>query len=250
MRSWHHGEVTAADPFDPMCPCSSGRALRACCSPIGSGEFDDAAVHAVLTALRAFGARDEFAAAMRRNGAALVVPLPEDAQARLLACCEDDFRLMVVQMLYTVLPVRGDASLAAMLLRRGAPGLTPNARALLAQMAAFPPSLYEVCEVTPGQSLRLRDRMRSGDVLIAERSTSWQARPGHLVLARVRTRADGTPVFEPPVLPLLDRESVERLLAAHGAERAMRVDAQHRLLLGLCLLWQATAAAASADEVW
>ncbi len=146
----------ASNPLDPACPCVSGRRLSTCCGAASGGAFTDGEVGHVLLAVLRFGRRDEFAAALRRNRRGLIAELTPEQSRALFDSCEEEVSAGLV-LLLTELPVRKGLTVASLMLRRYCEAARP--RALLAQWAAQPLSLYEVVETFPGKGVVLRESL-------------------------------------------------------------------------------------------
>lgn len=188
------------NPLNPTCPCASGMALLDCCASIRDSDHTSQESEDAMGAIFRFGTRGEFASALRRLRKQMLAPLAPEVVDRLLAQREVELQLTALLLTHVDIPFRGDDTIAKTLLRREGPSMSTRARAVLAQWAAQPLSLYEVLEVFPGEGLRLRDRLRKFTVRVVERLGSQQVRPGWFLLARVRLRPDGVPVLDGPLL--------------------------------------------------
>jgi hypothetical protein len=222
--------MPSAFPFDPPCPCGSEAPLSRCCSAAG-GDYTQDERHAVAKRLADFGARAEFAAALRRAGRRLWVTPRDEHEARLQQEVMDrEGGAVFAGHLFFDALVRGSGTLAHELLRRQRDTLPPRERGLLAQYAAHPQSLYRIEEVFSGQGLRLRDLLRTGSVRVRERTASTQLEPDDTLLVRVIAEPDGTPVLEPPVLRF-DEQAAENLDAWVLRQRGAVPDLHRSLAL-------------------
>lgn len=195
-----HDPVMATNPLDPPCPCRSGRLLASCCAAVTGGEYGDEDVDVALRELVRYSGRGEFAAAIRRTAEAMAAPLDEEADDYLSEHFDLDRKLMCLYAACTERPARGGDSVATLLVRKEGSRQPARVRALLAQWAAQPFSLYEVLEVFEDQGVVLRDHLRLFTVRVAEVTGTRQIRPGWWMAVRVRIRPDGTPVMDPPIL--------------------------------------------------
>lgn len=232
-----HDAEMADNPLDPVCPCRSGRSLASCCANVPGGEYGDDDVDVALRELVRYSGRGEFSAAIRRIAEAVAEPLDPELDEYLSEHFDLDRRLMCLYAACTERPVRGGESVAALLVRKEGARLPARSRALLAQWAAQPFSLYEVLEVFEGQGIVLRDRLRKLTVRVAEVAGSRQIRPGWWMAVRVRTRPDGTPVMDPPILafPVPARRAIEEWLAEIDDEQP--IDPREHAI-DLFHLWQ------------
>ena len=80
-----------------------------------------------------------------------------------------------------------DRRVSELLLARGGPLLSAEQREWIALLASKPIRLYEVAEVTPGESMRLQDLLLPGraPVLVQERTGSQQAVRFDLIAGRI-----------------------------------------------------------------
>ncbi len=225
--------------FDPSCPCGSGHRLSECCAAVTGGEYTDDEVGQVIDRLAHFGNRGEFGAPVRRATRTLIVDLKPAVKERLFRDREIEIKTALFHLLNCQLPVRRDTTIAQELLRRDAKLWPGRLRALLAQWAAQSLSLYEILEVHPGAGVTVRDHLRAATVDVHEVLGSGEMRPGWWLLALVRMRPDGAPVFDPPLLPFVDAgvERVRNWLAALPPAPAQGRDPRAHVA-PLFVLWQ------------
>ncbi len=93
------------------------------------------------------------------------------------------------------------------------PLLPDDEVALLEAVLSEPRRLFEITDVSPGESLTLRDTATGAVTTARERSGSLDRSPGELLFARMLT-VDGTPVLfgVPLAVPLVERDRVLALV--------------------------------------
>ena len=203
--------MTASGPDDP-CPCGSGRKRKRCCGRsrrdpvVVAAEFHelDSGVAAEILEF----ARDEVDDDVRKAFRAL--PFADDA--------EDDFVQIAVP--YVIHEARFDGqSLVERFLARRGDLLSWRKRAWLDSNLAAWLSVWEVLEIEPERSIRLRDLLTGEERTVTERSAGRELRPRDAILARVVDHADLSLLVGSHPRPLDARsaaEVVEASLASLG----------------------------------
>ncbi|HYQ92313.1 MAG TPA: SEC-C metal-binding domain-containing protein [Candidatus Competibacteraceae bacterium] len=176
---------------DP-CPCGSGKKYKQCClraaaTPVTSGRFQ-----AVVKALDWL---------MKVHGPAVRASIDEAFFRELSAEENEQLRqlepkvfegIMVNAMEWLLaegyITVKGqERRVAELLLGRGGPLLSAEQRQWIELLTSQPLGLYEVIEVAPGVSMRLKDVLfpEQAPVLVRERAGSQQAVKFDLMAARI-----------------------------------------------------------------
>jgi hypothetical protein len=186
---------------DP-CPCGSGRKFKRCCA--GGGQLTLAQrVPFVLQRLGRF--------ATGPDGHDTVFGLALSA-----ACDHDDvvgaIRRFVEEPFLVDVAIH-EGGLGEVYLDQREALLAGDEVALIETMLEAPRRLWEITEVTPGESLTLRDTGSGEEVTVLERSGSQGREPGELVLARATAvEGEATLVGVPILVPLRERDRVLRML--------------------------------------
>jgi hypothetical protein len=166
---------------DP-CPCGSGKKYKNCCLHAADAERVQTPDNGSDGALRAFEwLTKRYGKAVREAiNEGFLGTLDETEQNALQELEEDSFAGIMLNAMEWLLAegtldLRGeDRPVSAVVLGQGGPLFTVAQRQWLALLADRPLRLYEVTEVSPGESMRLRDLTfpDSAPVVVRERSGS------------------------------------------------------------------------------
>lgn len=179
---------------DP-CPCGSGKKYKNCCLHAAPAENAQTPDNGSDGALKAFewltkrygkavreAINEEFLGTLEGAEQKALQELEYDAFASIM------FNAMEWLLAEGTLELRGEERpVNALLLGQGGPLLTVAQRQWLTLLADRPLRLYEVTEVSPGESMRLRDLTfpDSAAVVVREKSGSEQMVPFDVIAGRV-----------------------------------------------------------------
>lgn len=180
---------------DP-CPCGSGKKYKQCCWKAEEARSDRS--EAVPKAIEWLIARYGQAAVREALDDGFFGGLNDDEYATLWDQHRDAFEgIMANAMGWLVadgiIIVKGqERRIAELLLGQGGPLLSAEQRHWIERLVATPLGLYEVIEVVPGVSLRLKDVVftEKVPVLVRERAGSQQVVKFDLIAARILPLAD------------------------------------------------------------
>ncbi len=188
---------------DP-CPCGSGKKYKKCCLA-GSGPapgYTERDRQSALYKLNRFADSRQWRDVEEQAGELFWGPY-FDAYAKL----EDEGLNRIAENVFDYWfyfdhRIRDDSTLAERLLDSGWE-LSPGERAYIRQALGTSVRLYEVIDVRPGASIRLRDLIEGSEVTITEHSASRQVHRWDLLGARIfPLGTTGTPVIDGDCFPL------------------------------------------------
>jgi hypothetical protein len=176
---------------DP-CPCGSGKKYKQCClkneEAQVSNDHSEAVPKALNWLLSKYGqavreAIDEsFFGGLDDDEYTILQDLPDDSYAGIMI---NAMEWLLADGFITI--KNQQHCVAKLLLDRGGPLFTVEQRHWIELLSTTPLRLYEIVEVTPGQSMTLRDVIlpERQSVLVLEKSGSAQATPFDLIAARI-----------------------------------------------------------------
>jgi len=176
---------------DP-CPCGSGKKYKHCCLQAEPTQALSDRSEAVPRAIDWLMTRHG-PAVREALGEGFFGTLDEDEYARLQEQHADSFEGILINAMEWLLAEgsirlkRQEYPVAELLLGHGGPLFTAAQRQWITLLAERPLRLYEVLEVWPRESMRLKDLAFPQDppVLVREKSGSQQAAPFDVIAARV-----------------------------------------------------------------